>query len=54
MESIKKLKKKILSTMNQVSAIFLLAAGKKATDDNVYSYGWYTKYYRLMIKQETF
>lgn len=39
MESIKKLKKKILSTMNQVSAIFLLAAGKKATDDNVYSYG---------------
>lgn len=54
MESIKKLKKKILSTMNQVSAIFLLAAGKKATDDNVYSYGWYTKYYRLMIKQKTF
>lgn len=54
MESIKKLKKKILSTMKQVSAIFLLAAGKKATDDNVYSYGWYTKYYRLMIKQKTF
>lgn len=48
-KSIKKLKR-ILSTVNRVSASFLLAAGKKATDDNINSYGWYTKYYRLTIK----